>query len=346
MTHVALFPSRSSSSCLLGAAALLASSLLFPGTAAAVQPVGYLDNAGCDVINGWAQDPDAPAQPIDVHVYYGAPAGVPGTPAIAVHANVYRDDLCAAIGSCEHGYFAPSPLAFHDGNARDVYAYGIDLNGEGNPTLGNSPRTLQCPPSAQSGVRRKVDGAPAYDAWRFSSFWDLLPLPAAEADLLPDGPDIPDEPELVQADDGMGQVWFVDNGVRRPVSAGVAATWRFDLGKVEMRPAAEVYALVEGTPLRPRPVLFIRGALYLVDDPQPVVPGATTSSSSGSGGSGASGGGGWEGEGGSDTGPPATPPSSGCTMGGSGKTDSPWFSLPILAAFVLVTRRRRSARRA
>ncbi|MDI1477343.1 hypothetical protein [Polyangium sp. y55x31] len=325
----------------LGAAAsLLACSLLVPRSAFAVQPTGYLDNAGCDAIAGWAQDPDVPNQPIDVHVYYGVPAGTPGAPAIAVRANVHRDDLCAAIGSCEHGFFAPSPLAFHDGNARDVYAYGIDTGGEGNPVLGNSPRTLQCPPAAQSGVRRKVVGAPTYDAWRFSSFWDLLPLPAADADLLPDGPDIPDKPELVQADDGTGQTWLVDGGVRRLVSPGAAATWRFDLGKASVRPAAEVYALVEGTPLRPRPVLFLRGALYLVDDPQPVVPGGTSSSSSGAGGAGGGWGEGGEGgEGGEMT--PAKPPSGACTLGAPGNADERSFFLPILGIAAVAARLRR-----
>ncbi|WP_170229232.1 hypothetical protein [Polyangium fumosum] len=326
---------------LAAAAWLLASSLLVPRAAFAVQPTGYIDNAGCDAIAGWAQDPDVPNQPIDVHVYYGGPAGTPGAPAIAVRANVHRDDLCAAIGSCEHGFFAPSPLALHDGNARDVYAYGIDTGGEGNPALGNSPRTLQCPPAAQSGVRRKIDGAPTYDAWRFSSFWDLLPLPAANADLLPDGPNIPDNPELVQADDGTGQVWLVDGGVRRLVTPGAAATWRFDLGTAAVRPAAEVNALVEGTPLRPRPVLFIRGALYLVDDPQPVVPGGASSSTSGAGGAG---GGGWGeggegGEGGDLT--PAKPPSGACTMGTPGNVDASAFFLPIFGVLVFAARHRR-----
>ena len=336
-------PSQSSwSSRTLGAAAsLLAVSLLVPRAALAVQPTGYIDYAGCDVIGGWAQDPDVPDQPIDVHVYYGGPAGTPGAPAIGVTANVHRDDLCAAIGSCAHGFYAPSPLALHDGNARDVYAYGIDTGGEGNPALGNSPRVLQCPPAPQSGVRRKVAGVPAYDAWRFSSFWDLLPLPAADADLLPDGPDIPDKPELIQTDDGSGQVYLLDSGVRRLVSPGAAATWRLDLAKATIRPAAEVQALVEGTPLRPRPVLFVRGALYLVDDPQPVVPGGTSASSGAGGAGGAGGGWGEGGEGGDDTTPPK-PPSGGCTITAPERSSSYWFFLPIVGALGLAARRRRS----
>ena len=41
-------------------------------------PHGYLDAAGCDLIHGWAQDPDAPATSIAVHVYFGGPAGASG----------------------------------------------------------------------------------------------------------------------------------------------------------------------------------------------------------------------------------------------------------------------------
>ncbi len=40
-------------------------------------------------------------------------------------AGVHRPDLCIAINSCEHGFAAPSPLSFHDGQPHEVHAYGI-----------------------------------------------------------------------------------------------------------------------------------------------------------------------------------------------------------------------------
>lgn len=254
--------------------------------AMAVQPIGYLDSAGCDVVAGWSQDQDIPDSPIDVHVYFTGPAGTPGAPAIATRANVHRDDLCAAIGSCAHGFYAPSPFSLHDGAPHDVYAYGIDNAGEGNPVLGNSPRTLQCTPAAQTGIRRKIDGVPVLEAWKFSTFWDLLPLPAADAEMLPEAMAIPSRPELIQADDGTPDVYLVDHGVRRHVTMNDVAAWRLDLGQVTLRPASEVQAMPLGSALRPRPVLFIHGALYLVDDPQPFVtaPSGSSSSSSSSGG--------------------------------------------------------------
>lgn len=341
----ALFSSRSS----LGAAALLAFLALPAGAARAAVPIGYIDGAGCDAIAGWSQDPDEPAKGIAVHVYFGGPAGTPGAPGVATTANVHREDLCAAIGSCEHGFVVLSPLSLHDGQPRDVFAYGIDTGGEGNPALVGSPKSLACAPSAQSGVRRRVDGVPVYDAWRFSSFWDLLPLGAAEADALPDGPDVPAMPELVRADDGTPDVWLVDRGVRRAVTGAAAASWRFDLSTVVDRPAAEVQALVEGTPLRARPVLFVRGALYLVDDPQPEAPGASSSSSAASGGSGGAGGADATaaGSGGNAAGAgDAAEGSCALAMGASrGGSAAGRMGLVAIGAALLAARRRRNDRR-
>lgn len=249
----------------------------------AAQPIGYLDSAGCDVVAGWSQDPDIPDAPIDVHVYFTGPAGTPGAPAIATTANVHRDDLCGAIGSCAHGYYAPSPFSLHDGAPHDVYAYGIDNANEGNPQLGNSPRTLQCTPAPQSGIRRKIEGVPPLEAWRFSTFWDVLPLPPADAEQLAEGMVFPEKPLLVQADDGTPDVYLIDHGVRRLITTNDVGAWRFDLNKAEKIPAAELQSMPLGTALRSRPILLIHGGLYVVDDPQPfVIPPETSGSSSSS----------------------------------------------------------------
>lgn len=105
-------------------------------------PVGYLDHAGCDVLAGWSMDPDQPDTVIDVHLYIGGPgSGAPGFP---VHAGIHRDDLCAAIGSCNHGYSFPTPASFLDGADHAVFAYGIDAMGGDNPLLGTA--TFHCAP--------------------------------------------------------------------------------------------------------------------------------------------------------------------------------------------------------
>ncbi|HRI67284.1 MAG TPA: hypothetical protein PK156_23735 [Polyangium sp.] len=291
----------------------------FSSSAHAVQPIGYLDNAGCDVIAGWSQDQDIPDSAIDVHVYFNGPAGTPGAPAIGTRADVHRDDLCTAIGSCAHGYYVKSPYSLHDGMPHDVYAYGIDNAGEGNPVLGNSPRTLQCAPAAQTGVRRRIDDVPTLDAWHFSTFWDLLPLTATDADALPEGTDMPERPHLVQADDGTPEVYWDDHGVKRHITQADVAEWRFDLGQVQKVPAAEIQAMPTGTSLRTRPVLFIHGGLYVVDDPQPyVIPPVEMGSSSSSSSSGG------------DLPPVENPPEASCAyaQGSSATSDSFYMAIP------------------
>ena len=81
-------------------------------------PIGYIDSADCSSIAGWAQDQDMPDQPIDVHLYFDGNPGDPGARAFAVHADQHRDDLCQAIGSCNHGYSVATPRSLLDGQRR------------------------------------------------------------------------------------------------------------------------------------------------------------------------------------------------------------------------------------
>jgi hypothetical protein len=321
-------------------------SLAAAGPALAVEPTGYLDGADCNAISGWSQDPDEPSIGIAVHLYLGGPAGS-GAPAVGITANIYRGDLCGAIGSCEHGFSMAAPLSMFDNQPRAVHAYGIDSMGGPNPQLGNSPRTFQCAPSA-SGVRRKVTEVSAVDAWKFSQFWDVMPLPAADAGALPPGPDVPEAPQLITPDDGSGALWLVDSGLRRAVPPGAVGPWRFDPAKVEARPAAEIAAMTQGPDLRGRPVLVLFEGLSLIDDVLPEAPSATPTSSgaggggageAGSAGSGATGGEGGSGAGSAGSGGGSGGESAGCALGGGGDTGA-WLLLGAVAA-VSARRRRR-----
>ncbi|NUP07702.1 MAG: hypothetical protein HOW73_16770 [Polyangiaceae bacterium] len=281
---------------LAGAAAV--ATIAFASNAHAVEPTGYLDSAGCEAVVGWSQDPDEPAKPIDVHLYFGGPAGS-GAVSVATNAGNYRQDLCDAIGSCEHGFSMMSPYSFHDGVARDVYAYGIDSQGGSNPQLGSSPRTHSCP-AAASGVKRRVDGVPSLEAWKFDAFWDQMPLGPAEANALTEAPLLPLEPVLVQFEGDAETVWLLDGGVRRVVPPEAVIPWRFELSAVEVRSASEMADYVEGTALRLRPLIFIQDGLYVVDDPQPLAP-DPEGSGGGGGVGGGSGDGGGESEGGASS---------------------------------------------
>ncbi|MBV9191269.1 MAG: hypothetical protein JOZ85_12345, partial [Betaproteobacteria bacterium] len=105
-------------------------------------PRGWLDSATCTAA-GWAQDEDTPNQPIQVHFYIGGPAGTVALAGTA-SASAHRDDLCSAIGSCDHGFYYQIPQAYRDGQPHTIYAYGIDNAGGPNPQLSGSPKTFTC----------------------------------------------------------------------------------------------------------------------------------------------------------------------------------------------------------
>jgi hypothetical protein len=268
-------------------------------------PHGWLDSAGCELVSGWAQDADEPSVAIDVHLYFGGPAGS-GAVGVPTNAGIHRDDLCNAIGSCTHGFAVPSPLSLFDGQPHAVHAYGMGVSGGNHAQLAGSPSSLNCNATLPTGVRRHVINPDSYAAWRLDGFFDQLPIAETEASKLPAGEDLPAVPTLVKADDGSPEVWVVDGNYRRHVPGPAVMTgWRFDWATIQSKPAAEVNALEVGPPWRGRPVLLSsEGAIWLVDDafPEPegpVSPGdqggagggpATPETSTGGAGSGGSGG--------------------------------------------------------
>ena len=239
-------------------------------------PVGYLDSAGCDVIAGWAQDPDAPGSPIDVHIYIGGPAGS-GAPGFPIHANRHRDDLCAAIGSCEHGFQLRTPLSFLDGQPHDVFAYGIDAMGGNNPVLGSAPRTLMCAPPdppipPDNAVRRHVPNPTVLAAWGWSGV-DIAVLPDAVVDRYVDGPDVVDAPQLVQAMGDPAVNIREYTTLRHVPDPDAMDAWRFDWGAIVQHPAADLANDLHGATLPGRPFLVRPQngpAVYLIDAPPPL----------------------------------------------------------------------------
>jgi len=324
-----------------------------------IAPIGYLDDAGCEFITGWSQDPTAPDAVIPAHLYFNGPAGDPNAVGVAVDADVTRDDLCMAIGSCQHGFAMPTPLAVQDGLPHDVHAYGIDTQGGHNPELGSSPRTLMCPLPQLEGVRRRIASLDVLNAWQFSTFTDMVTLTDTQVDAFEQSLDIPLAPTLVRADDGSSEVWLLDGDDlqrRRHVpDPATAQAWHLDLADVAVWPAAELLALAEAPPLRPRPTLIkgMADTVYVLDvrlDPQQA--GTTGDSDSGdaptTGGPGSSSGSGSDDSGnGDDSGAPGPataglPPGFG-SEGGCGcnsRDNAPaWLGALVL---LLVARRRRS----
>jgi hypothetical protein len=234
-------------------------------------PVGTLDGADCDRVWGWGQDPDAPTKAIAVHLYFGGPAGDANAKGVPLQADQKRDDLCAPLGSCEHGFSVAAPLSLLDGQAHPVHAYGIDTAGGANGELEKSPASLKCSVQLPPGVLRHVTSQTVMGAWKFDSFWDVAPVTDATLSSRKTWDDLSASPELVQADDGTPEVWLIDETWRRHVpGTAIAAAWELDLAAVKKLPAAQVYAYEKGTALRERPFL-VKGtgpAVYLIDDEQ------------------------------------------------------------------------------
>ena len=236
-------------------------------------PIGYLDHTGCDAIAGWSMDPDAPANVIDVHLYIGGPAGS-GAPGFPIHAGLHRDDLCAAIGSCNHGYSFAPPHGLFDGADHAVYAYGIDAMGGDNPLLGTG--TLHCdapapPVAAARGVRRHVPDPTVLAAWRWSPI-DIAHLSDATLNAYADGPDVVASPSLTRADPEPA-VFLVENRVLRHVVSGEAMeAWRFPWDTIRVDTVANVHANLTGPALPSRPFLAQGSgpAVYLIDEPPPL----------------------------------------------------------------------------
>jgi uncharacterized protein (TIGR03382 family) len=305
-------------------------------------PGGYLDEVSCNRLGGWAQDGDEPTKSIDVHLYFGGPAGS-GAEGKALTANVSRDDLCAALGSCEHGFDRPPPLSLFDGQARPVHGYAIDSAGGSNAELAQSPQTLTCSATPPTGVRRHVTNPESLAAWKFDLFWQLLPLDDASIASIEEDDPLPQAPSLVQADDGTPEVWLVDGTYRRHVPSPAAmAAWSFAFGDIVQKPASEVYALEQGPAVRPSPVLVraTSGKVDLIDDApsDPPTTGTGGSGAGGGGGTGSGGKGGKSGSGGSDASRGGTEEDGSCSI--SHSNTSPSFAWLALALVLL--RRRRS----
>jgi len=253
-------------------------------------PKGYLDGVKCDGFAGWAQDPDAPSQSIDVQFFYD------GQGPIDVMANVTRSDLCGPLGSCDHAFTPLPPFGMLDGKPHAVNAYAIDPKNAAKSELAQSPQTMTCPtPSLSPYVRRHVVDLPSFVAWKLLVL-DVLALDDTTFSSVKKTGDLPATPELIVSDDGAPEVWIVDGPEKRHViDPESAAAWRFDLGSSKVLPAAKVKAMPTGLPWPARP-LMVKGTGAEIDlldtDPNGSSPGGHPDGGAGDSEDGTTGGGG------------------------------------------------------
>jgi len=322
-------------------------------------PTGYLDSASCDGIRGWAQDPDTPDQSIDVHLYFDSVPGDANAKTLVLNAGGHRDDLCSALGTCNHAYETPVPRSLMDGAQHTVHVFAINTSGVGpNPELTQSPATFQCNPpappvDAAHGVRRWVTTQEIFGAWKFSGFLDVAHVSDAELNAFPKGPDWPAAPLLAQGDDGSPEVWSIDGTSRRHVmSMDDLNAWRFDTAAIEKWSPSKLAAQESGLDW-PHVPFLVQGTgpeVYVIDSS------AAAGAAGAAGSSGAAGSAGAPGAGGSDAGtsdagadaPPHAvfPPSSddgGCSA--APLRQPPSAGVVLLAASALLAARRRRTRR-
>jgi murein DD-endopeptidase MepM/ murein hydrolase activator NlpD len=232
-------------------------------------PRGAIEEAGCDGISGWTDDPDEQGTPSSVRLTFDGAATEPDVDGTTVPAATRRDDLCAELGSCDHGFQVALPLSLLGGE-HVVHAYGVDTESGDGVELTGSPKAFTCALVLPDGVRRPLSAEATLDAWRFSLFWDVASAPDAALEALPAGEALPDAPRLVRGEGGAFDVSLLDGAQRRAVpTAEVADAWELDVDAADTWQAARLDALPVGPPLPARPFL-VRGSgpgLYLIDAP-------------------------------------------------------------------------------
>ena len=234
-----------------------------------VPPAGSVDAAGCETISGWAQDPDAPADPVEVQVVFDGALGDPGAIGVTVLADDPRDDLCEAIGSCDHGFQVEVPLGLRDGANHSLRVYAIDHEGEMNAELAVTPGELGCTaPPIPPGVRRHVPDADAFASWGFSPLYHVAHVEDAALEAIDEGVDLGADPFLVTTD-GSAEFWLVEHGWRRAFTdPTIAEAWGFSIDDATLLDAAALELIAIGPPVRERPFVVVGSGpeMWLVDD--------------------------------------------------------------------------------
>ena len=117
-----------------------------PPVAERFNPKGWLENASCTALSGWAYDGDVPNQSINVHLYDG-PASY-GKIITSVSTSQYRGDVntSESIITGNHGFSYATPASLKNGADHLIYAYGINNTSTApNAQLLGSPIILNCP---------------------------------------------------------------------------------------------------------------------------------------------------------------------------------------------------------
>lgn len=116
----------------------------------ALTPFGLVNEVTPDgTFSGWCVDTDFPEEATTVEFYINNPRGSGGTRIGAVLAN---RALLGVPYSGNHGFSFPVPQANRDRQLHNVYAYCLDLRGNGDGILTRRPKTFQLYATSQAGM--------------------------------------------------------------------------------------------------------------------------------------------------------------------------------------------------
>ncbi|HEY5730713.1 MAG TPA: hypothetical protein VIS72_11715 [Anaerolineales bacterium] len=168
-------------------------------------PEGYVDLANCEAIDGWAWDPKAPNQPINIEVRRVNEDGAE-TALYTTSANRYREDLASALGdNGGHGYSIATSDVLKSGERQTIRVYGFNSNLNLPPqALIPSEITLECPqfepaptqPNTNeqaddpTGEQTQTDGKPSLPCigWMFPAMLGIVfrmkKHPQAQDDII------------------------------------------------------------------------------------------------------------------------------------------------------------------
>jgi MYXO-CTERM domain-containing protein len=290
-------------------------------------PAGPVDAVDCESIRGWAQDGDTPDAPVDVNVYFDGTSDDPNATGISISADEHRQDLCDALGSCEHGFTIAIPKSLRDNTPHPVHVYAVDTEGSDTIQLEASPGTFSCPPAAvPPGIRRQVASPEVLAEWGLSPFWDLTQLDDPQLAAIDVGPSLPDERLVVRGDGADATWWVIEDGRRRRIASdAVADAWGIVEADVMPWPEDSLLDVPLGTDLPAEPFLVSGsdGVMWVIDDAQ-CEPGTDCEGASDGGGAdgGSDAGGDAGGDGGGDgtDGGESLPGADGSDDGGCGCT--------------------------
>jgi hypothetical protein len=98
---------------------------------------GYMDQASCEQITGWAWDKNHPERPVKIEVFDN------GSPVAFLTADHLREDLRdLGIGTGKYGFVYPIPRSLRDGKPHLV---SLKIAGS-EFELNESPQELTCSP--------------------------------------------------------------------------------------------------------------------------------------------------------------------------------------------------------